>query len=539
VHSPGQAILWQILWRFRWGFVSAVVFLLAAVALSHVLPRHWTIYLGDDAVPAVGWFLGVSCLFVNVLLIVAFSMSGAESRNFTFDKYPFVLPVRTRALVAWPLISGCLIVAGVWLINASFVFRPTGIAAPLWWPATLLALGLATFQALAWTPIAQRWLHCVFAVVVLMTPFLVLLLGALFDLRLSEFAATMILMAMIPIAYLAAHSGVARARRGDFYEWRVWRRWTEWPAGRRLAASHPFRSKSRAQLWYECRAHVIVPVFIACMLPCFVFVVAIEPRNVEFGWRLLGILLVAPVLVAMLSGGALGHLVDPLSKHASAAFLLVRPISCLSIVRGKLVMAAIMTAAIWMLFAGYISLLLLRPGFLQSIQSAVSRIPAWNAIGYSMLALSLLVLFSWKSVVESLWICLTGRKWVEIANSFGFAWLVFVGVGVGLWLVFNPEWHAAALAVVPWLVGLLLAVKFAAAAFVVYGLLYWRLTTVRGAALMAFTWLAVVLSLCALALALLPRELAPATQVVPGIVLVIPFARLVGAPLALHWNRHR
>jgi hypothetical protein len=325
VHSPGQAILWQIFGRFRWGFVSAGVFLLAAVALSHVLPRHWTIPLGDDAVPAVGWFLGMSCLFVNVMLIVAFSMSGADARNFTFDKYPFVLPVRTAALVAWPLISGCLTVAAVWLINASFVFRPTGIAAPLWWPATALALFLATFQALAWTPFAQRWLHCVLAVVVLMTPFVVLLVGIVLDVRLSEFAVTVLLMALIPLAYFAAHSGVARARCGDFYDWRAWGRFTEWLSHGRRAASHPFRSMRRAQLWYECRAHMIVPVFIACMLPCFLFVVAIEPRNVDFGWRLLGILLVAPVLVAMLSGGALGHLVDPLSKHETGSFFARSP----------------------------------------------------------------------------------------------------------------------------------------------------------------------------------------------------------------------
>ena len=123
MHSPAQAILWQIFWRCRWGFASAAAFLLLAIALSHMLPRHWTIQVGDDEVPAVGWFFGVSCLFVNIMLIAAFSMSGADARNLTFAKHMFVLPVRTSTLVAWPLISGCLTVAAFWLINASLVFR--------------------------------------------------------------------------------------------------------------------------------------------------------------------------------------------------------------------------------------------------------------------------------------------------------------------------------------------------------------------------------------------------------------------------------
>ena len=71
----------------------------------------------------------------------------------------FILPVRTRTLVFWPMASGCLTVAVVWLINACLVFRAAGIAAPLWWPAATLATLLAAFQALSWTPFAQRWLH--------------------------------------------------------------------------------------------------------------------------------------------------------------------------------------------------------------------------------------------------------------------------------------------------------------------------------------------------------------------------------------------
>ena len=147
----------------------------------------------------------------------------------------------------------------------------------------------------------------------------------------------------------------------------------------------------------------------------------------------------APVLVAMLAGGALGNLVDPLSKHETSSFVLVRPISSLSIVRGKLVMAAIMTAAIWILFLGYISLLLVRPGFIQSIQSVASSVPTWKAIGYPIL-----VAFAARAVyVEDAWskrsgsASPAGNGW-RSTIAFGSSGLVFVSVGIAVMDHFPP-----------------------------------------------------------------------------------------------------
>jgi len=466
-------------------------------------------------------------------------MSGADARNLTFTKHMFVLPARTRTLVAWPMFSGCLIVALVWLINAYFVFRTSGIAAPLWWPAAAFALLLATFQALSWTPFAQRWLHIVLTVAVLTSPILILLLVVSFNIQLSEPVITGLMIGSIPIAYVAALSGVGMARRGDAYDWRAWNRLVEWLAKWRPVATHPFRSLSGAQLWYEWRAHVIVPVFIACLLPCFIFVPAIDRTNVELGWRQLGVMLLAPLYVAMMAGGALGYLTDPTSKWEAGVFILARPISSLAILRGKLVTAALQTAVIWILFLGYISLLLTRPGFPQSIAEVAWSVPVWKVIGYPILVLALLLLLTWKSMVEGLWVCLTGRKWVEQANSFGFMGLAIVGIGIGLWIGFHPELHQPALAAVPWLIGLLLVIKLAAAGFVVRGLIQSRLTSPGGAALMVAIWLVVVGSLCGLALALLPSEFAAPQNIIPGIALFIPFSRIAGAPLALEWNRHR
>jgi len=539
VYSPARAILWQIFWRSRWGFAPAFTFVLLAAVLVHMLPKHWTIHLADKEVPAITWFLGMSGLFINFVLMAAFSMSGSDARNLTFAGHMFVLPVRTRTLVFWPMLSGCFTVAVIWQINACLVFRAGGMPAPLWSPAAALAALLAVFQALSWTPFAQRWLHGSLTITVLMSPLLVMLLGIVLNIHLSEPAATALLVGLIPIAYIAALSCVSRARRGDAYDWRAWGRFVSWLAQWRPAATHPFRSMSRAQIWYECRAHVIVPIFIACMMPCFIVVPALDRENVELGWRQLGTMLAAPLFVAMMAGGALGNLTDPLSKSGTAAFVLVRPISSLSILKAKLVTAAITTAIIWVLFLGYISLLLTRPVFPQSIAQVASSVPMWKAIGFPMMIMALLFLFTWKNMVASLWVSLTGRKWVETANSFGFIGVIFIGIGIGLWIFFQPELHAAAIAAVPWLLGLLLMIKLVLGALIVRRLIMAELVGFGGAMLMVVTWIALAAVLCGLALYLLPAGYDAPLNTVLGICLFIPFARIAGAPLALEWNRHR
>jgi hypothetical protein len=52
-------------------------------------------------------------------------------------------------------------------------------------------------------------------------------------------------------------------------------------------------------------------------------------------------------------------------------------------------------------------------------------------------------------------------------------------------------------------------------------------------------WCLVVGGLLLAAWWLLPAGLVPLTTISAAIILLVPFSRLAGAPLALHWNRHR
>jgi hypothetical protein len=540
MRSPGRAILWQISWRSRWGLVAGATYLLLAIVLSHVVPKNLNIPIGDGQMPAVGWFLGLPSVFVNIMLVAVFSMSGHDLKESGFTRHMFVLPIPTRTLVAWPMFTGYLTVIAVWLVTAVLVFRAGGIAAPLWWPAAALAYFLASFQAISWTPFAQRWLHIVVTAAVIMLPIVALPVFVVLDVQMSEPMIALLFIALIPVAYAAALSGVARARRGDPYDWRLWRRVGEWAMKRRSHASRPFWSWKTAQIWFECRAHVwTVPVFLGCNLLCFLFLPALDRNNIALGWRFLGIMLLAPLFVAVMAGGALGNLHAPFSRSDTGTFLLTRPISTVSLVKGKLIAAAICTASIWIIMLAFMSLLLVRPGFPQSIAEAARRFPTWQAIGLPLLVLALLVAFTWKTMIENLWVALTGRTWVAHANNFGLITLVFCGGGVGLWIYFHPEVHGLAHAAVPWVIRLLLIGKLVLATTVLWSLDRSRLVRRSGLAAMAGVWGLIVIGLCSIALTFSPTSQFSVQDTVAAIVLVTPFSRLGVAPLALAWNRHR
>jgi hypothetical protein len=546
--TPGLAILWQILWRWRWGLALTGIYLLVAVVLTHVLPTRWLqmqVQLGNEQMPAVAWFLGLPSLWANIMLVGVFAMTGNDIKNSGFTTHMFVLPVRTSTLVAWPMFAGCFTLAGVWLVTAGLIFRPGGIAAPLWWPAGALALFLVAFQAVSWTPFAQRWLQLALTVTVLMTLLVLiiialLLTGTEFNVRGGQWIAAAAMLVFIPVAYLAAWSGVARARRGEPYDWRAWSRAMDWLAARRSGVKHAFASASQAQLWFECRAHAwTLPVFVGSMLLLLAFTSLIDRDDLALGWRLATILLVAPLTIAMVAGGALGNLHDPSSKPETAAFVLTRPVTSLSLLKAKLLAAAIGTLMTWILVLVVLTLFLFRPGFAESVGDVARSVTVWKAIAVPILALALLMFVTWKNTVENLWIALTGKDWISSAFVSAGMMLLFCGGGAGLWIYFHPEYHAMALAAVPWLIRSLLAGKLLVAAIVVWSLARSRLAGHTAIVLLLCGWCAMVIGFCALALWIVPAGQVSAANLVSGLALFVPFSRLAGAPLALEWNRHR
>jgi hypothetical protein len=530
--TPTQAMFWQI-WRgWRWGLLGGGAYMLVAAVVAQVLPG----YLrrtpgGEHFLPNAAAQLALPCAFLVIHLAAAFSLTGGDLKERGYWRTMFVRPVRTRALVAWPMLWGSLALAGIWLFVALLIVRPMGHSVPLVWPIAAAAAGLTMLQALSWLPLEQAWLRHVLAV-----PLMAMLgAGAALAavLEVPEPIATAAFLALVPLHYAGALCGVAAARRGDAFDWQVWNRFVGWIAAWRKPAEHPFRSARRAQFWFECRAHGwFLPLCTILIVGLMLLVPLAGRSDTQLPWKLLPMVLLMPVLMATMMG--------PQAGSASFPFLALRPIATATLVRGKIQMAlaSVLVAYVPVLLG--VLLLFTWPGFVDAAFEAARAAGAAKTAAVVLAALVVPVLLTWKGLVESLWLGLLGREWLVNAFAFAAAGLIGCATLFGLWLAFHPEVKPLLWSLVPWGVGLLVILKAIVAATVLRGLVVGvRLVRATTAGLLLAGWAAIVAGLCLFAWWRLPPGIVSPSMVVAAIVLAIPFSRVAGAPLALDWNRHR
>ncbi|MFN0017133.1 MAG: hypothetical protein ACKVP0_02670 [Pirellulaceae bacterium] len=532
--TPVQAMFWQI-WRgWRWGLIASGAYLLVAAIVAQLLPAIIrNLSLGDEALSSAGVKLAFPGFLIIVQLIAAFSLTGApqDLKIKGYSPRMFVMPVRTRTLVAWPMLWGSFAVAGTWLFIVGLILRPTGNVVPLFWPIAALAVFMTLLQALQWLPLEQSWLGIILAVPLVL--FVGIVAVVVLVLPVPEPLATGIFLAMLPLTVAGCFHGVALARRGDTYDWHAWNRFISWIAQWRQPALHPFRSAERAQLWFECRSHAwSLPLFVAILAPFFaVMVLLAQGSDVIVSWKQLAMLVLMPASLALFIGGNMGNATFP--------FLATRPVSSPALVRGKLVMALVSTLMAYVPVLPVVPLFFIWQPIRDSAAENLQMLGPTKATAVMLHAALLPVLLTWKGLVETLWIGLTGRPWLLNSIAFGFAALFGGSALFGVWVTLHPEWQPFLWSLVPWLVGLALALKLLVAAWVLRSLVHLRLVTPQRAALMVVAWTFVVLPLGLLAAWLVPEKLMTFRDLLVTLVLFIPFSRLAGAPLALEWNRHR
>ena len=530
--TPTGAMFWQI-WRgWRWGLVLGAAYLVAAAVLAHLLPGLVRNMPGGEYfLPNAGAELALPCILIGIHLAAAFSLTGADLKERGYWRTMFVLPVRTWALVAWPMLWGSLALAFVWLFVALMIFRPTGTTVPLVWPIAALVVGMTLLQVVSWMPLAQPWLSIVLAVPLLSILAAGAALVAIF--AVPEPLATLTFAALVPLHYAAGLRFVAAARRGDAFDWRLWNRLVDWMAVLRQPSEHPFRSAERAQLWFECRSHAwMLPLFTALVAGMVGFIsLADKSAEGELPWKLFPMVLGVPPLIAAAMGVQLGQATFP--------FLATRPIATTALVRSKLLMAIVSALLAYMpvLIVGL--LFLLRPGFVAAAREAVAQAGPSSSLTVALAAIVLPILLTWKGLVESLWLGLTGREWIGNLAAGIIATLIGCGAFWAVVLIIQPGLRAYLLSLAPWLIGALLALKALAAAGVIVALARARMATWTALALMLGAWTLVVTGVSLSILYLLPPGIFATSQVLAAIALLVPFARLAGAPLSLDWNRHR
>jgi hypothetical protein len=162
-----------------------------------------------------------------------------------------------------------------------------------------------------------------------------------------------------------------------------------------------------------------------------------------------------------------------------------------------------------------------------------------RAIVIVLLVFSALIVSTWKQLVHSLYIGLTGRAWVIRSSWFlALSFLIFIGP-VAQWILDNRRVQAGLWNALPSILAALVGLKMIAATWVALRLYSSRLVSDRILVTGAAGWVVAVLVLYGLLAWLLFAPLIPRYLLGLVAILAIPLARLSAAPLALAWNRHR
>ena len=152
--------------------------------------------------------------------MLIYSPTDLGSKGSVFPTHMLVLPVRTRALVGWPMLYGTAIHAGLWVLLATTVLRPGGIDSPLVWPAVVLSAVGAWVQAIAWSPFPSPFV-LVPALLIAICPIGLLAKWVIFNDAASSIAVWLIvgIVAWTLVAYVVGAYGLTQVRAGNGWDW--------------------------------------------------------------------------------------------------------------------------------------------------------------------------------------------------------------------------------------------------------------------------------------------------------------------------------
>jgi poly(3-hydroxybutyrate) depolymerase len=546
MRSAAAAFAWEFRQRLRGGLIALGVYLavLALVQLVILGPRS-PIHPLREVTFAFTVLVPLSFAFLYFLAVFSYGLAGdLTARHSLYPARMFTLPVSTAALAGWPMLYGAITLAGLWVAAALIALWPSGVPAPLVWPALFAAAFIAWLQVIAWMPYGLPGLRMIAAVLWLTTIDAVVFTAIELEARESVMLA--IMAPQVPLAYLAARYAVGRARCGDTPDWRgvFWRlgRIAEIVPRRR----GPFPSAARAQTWFEWRQHGrSLPAWVAIVLPfeiLFLYLVRHEPAVLTL-IGLVFVLLTPPFLAAFVAVTVGRSNPDASNAYGLTPFVATRPLSTATLVAAKLRMALASTLFAWLLVLVAIPLGLTVcgswPVVFEKARGLTDFFGAPRAVVFALLCLLGLLATTWKQLVQGLAIGLTGREGlIKSSVLIRLSSLVLIGLIVHLLNVSRDArillWNAAL-----WIPAVPVFFKMAAAAWIVTRLHRSRLLGDRSLVAAAAAWLAVVLALYGVFAWILATPHVAHFLLVLLAILAVPLARPSAALLALASNRHR
>ena len=545
MRSPALAIAWEFRQRHRWGLIAAGGYLLVVATIKLViLGTGQTVNL-DDAESFAFVVMGpLTATFTYFLAVFSFGLAGdLAARQSIYPARLFTLPVTTAALAGWPMLYGTAVMMILWLATRLFAMWPTGMHVPVIWPAVLAATLLSWTQALTWMPyglpglrviVAMLWLAAIDAFVLVALTY-----------KVPESVMVAFLAPQIPLAYLAARIAVGRARRGDVPDWRERFARLGQITDVLPRRGRSFHSPARAQTWFEWRRNGrSLPALVGLLLPFELALLVAVSDTPALVFLILFIVLFTPPFMAAFAAATVSKSNPDVSdSYGVTPFIATRPLSDAALIAAKLRATIWSTLAAWLLLLIALTLTLILsdiwPIVIQRARSLSEAVGKPRVVVILLLVLSGLILSTWKQLVQSLYIGLSGREWLIRANAFLLlAFLVVIGP-IADWIIENGDVQAALWDALPLILAILVGVKMSAASWIAIRLYRSRLLSDRTLVTGAACWLVIVLALYGVLVWLLSTPLFPRYVLALIAILPIPLARLSAAPLALAWNRHR
>jgi len=528
MRSPAAAIVWELGQRRRWGLIAVTGYLIVLAAI-----KLWVLQSGrridlDDESFALVVIVPLAATFIYFLAVFSFGLSGDfAARQSMYPARMFTLPVPTAALAGWPMLYGTATMAMLWLATRVFTIWPSDVDVPVIWPALLAASLVAWTQALTWMPYPLRGLRVFVTVLWLVTIDTVILIAL--ESKAHEGVMLALLAPHVPLAYLVARFAVARARRGDVPDWRL-------GEIARAVRRDPFPSADRAQTWFEWRQYGrSLPGLVAILLPFELALLFAFSHTPELIFETLLLVLFTPPFMAAFVAATVAYRMTP--------FLATRPLTNGSLIAAKLKATMWSTLVAWLLVLVGIPLGLRFSGAAPVVMERVHRLfevfGTPRAIAILLLVLAALMASTWKQLVQSLYIGMSGREWIVKASVFAAVSFLAAILPLAVWISRSRYAMAVLWNNIPEIAAVLVLVKLSAAVWVAMRLHDKHLLSDRTLLLGALGWDVAVFALYGLLVWIFPTLLFHAYALALVAILAIPLARLSAAPLALAWSRHR
>ncbi|MEA3244997.1 MAG: hypothetical protein U9Q74_02445, partial [Gemmatimonadota bacterium] len=224
------------------------------------------------------------------------------------------------------------------------------------------------------------------------------------------------------------------------------------------------------------------------------------------------------------------------------AFLATRPMTSAQLVGARLRAAGRSTAAAWLLVAVAVPAALVLSGassiVAQLFRDVADAVGTPRTVVFALLVVAAFVAATWKQLVQSLYIGLTGREWFIKGSVFVTLAVLFILALAGDW-IYETRRVGVLFSALPLILAVLAALKLVAVAWVATRLWRDRLVTDRTLVMGAAGWTVAVFALFGLFSWMLDSPHVPRYVLMLVAMLAVPLARVSAAPLALAWNRHR